>query len=137
MNRSKFFTLALVAGGQLHATATLPPEKEPLYPLDRRLGELQSQSGRSEEKILIFTGTRTPTPQSESSSKVGTNTYPPVKLRAIRVKGKKESRKAGKPLGFHKCDANTYSTDRLRDVIVTWRGYKFSLLRSELPTWCP
>jgi hypothetical protein len=39
----------------------------PRYPLDRRLGGPQSQSGRSgEEKILDPIGTRTPTPRSSS-----------------------------------------------------------------------
>jgi hypothetical protein len=38
-------------GGQLHAPVTLLPEKEPCSTLDRRLGGLQSRSGRgSEEK---------------------------------------------------------------------------------------
>jgi hypothetical protein len=38
--------------GQLHAPAAFPPGKEPWYPLDRRLGGLQSRSGRGgEEKI--------------------------------------------------------------------------------------
>jgi hypothetical protein len=32
--------------GQLHAPAFLLPGKEPLYPLDRRLGGPQSRSGR-------------------------------------------------------------------------------------------
>jgi hypothetical protein len=42
-------------------------EKRRWYPLDRRLGEPQSRSGRrGEEKILDPTGTRTPTPRSSS-----------------------------------------------------------------------
>jgi len=36
--------------GQLHATANLPQEKSPWYPLDRELGESQSRCGRGEEK---------------------------------------------------------------------------------------
>jgi hypothetical protein len=36
--------------GQLHASAVLSPEKDPLYPLDRRLGEPQSRSGHSGEE---------------------------------------------------------------------------------------
>jgi len=37
--------------GQLHSPAALPPGKRPWYPLDRRLGSLQSRSGHgSEEK---------------------------------------------------------------------------------------
>jgi hypothetical protein len=36
--------------GQLHAPAALPPGKEPLYPLDRRLGGPQSHSGRGGEE---------------------------------------------------------------------------------------
>jgi hypothetical protein len=40
-----------------------PREKSPRYPLDRRLGGLQSRSGRfGEGKIFDPTGTRTPTP---------------------------------------------------------------------------
>jgi hypothetical protein len=35
--------------GQLHATAALPPGKEPRYPLDRRLGGLQRWSGHDGE----------------------------------------------------------------------------------------
>jgi hypothetical protein len=47
---------------------TLPGlELSPWYPLDRRLGGPQSQSGRrGEEGILDPTGTRTPTSQSSS-----------------------------------------------------------------------
>jgi hypothetical protein len=38
--------------GQLHALAALPQGKSPCYPLDRRLGGLQSRSGPGgEEKI--------------------------------------------------------------------------------------
>jgi hypothetical protein len=36
--------------GQLHVPAALPPGKEPRYPLDRRLGGLQSRSGRGGEE---------------------------------------------------------------------------------------
>jgi hypothetical protein len=44
-----------------------PQGMSPRYPLDRRLGALQSRSGRfGEEKILDTTGTRTPTPRSSS-----------------------------------------------------------------------
>jgi hypothetical protein len=32
--------------GQIHASAALPPGKDPQYPLDRRLGGPQSRSGR-------------------------------------------------------------------------------------------
>jgi hypothetical protein len=40
-----------------------PKERAPQYPLDRSLGEPQSQSGPlGEEKILTPIGTRTPTP---------------------------------------------------------------------------
>jgi hypothetical protein len=53
--------------GQLHAKAALPPWKAPLYPLDRRLGELQNRCGRrGKQKILDPTGTRTPNPLSSS-----------------------------------------------------------------------
>jgi hypothetical protein len=56
--------------GQLHATAALPPGKEPRYPLDRGLGGPQSRSGPHGEVIILDpTGTRTPTSQS---SKFGT-----------------------------------------------------------------
>jgi hypothetical protein len=34
----------------LHAPANLPPGKSPRYPLDRRLGGLQSRSGRGDEE---------------------------------------------------------------------------------------
>jgi hypothetical protein len=36
--------------GQLHAPAALSPGKEPRYPLDRRLGRPQSQSGHGGEE---------------------------------------------------------------------------------------
>jgi hypothetical protein len=36
--------------GQLHASAALPPGKEPLYPLDRRLGGPQNRSGHGGEE---------------------------------------------------------------------------------------
>jgi hypothetical protein len=46
-----------------------PWGKSPRYPLDRRLGGLQSRSGRcGEQKILDPTGTRTPTPRRPASS---------------------------------------------------------------------
>jgi hypothetical protein len=35
---------------QLHNPAALPPEKEPSYPVDRRLGGPLSRSGRSGEE---------------------------------------------------------------------------------------
>jgi hypothetical protein len=38
--------------GQLHASVALPPEKEPLVPIDRRLGGPQCQSGGDEEVKL-------------------------------------------------------------------------------------
>jgi hypothetical protein len=42
---------------QLHAPVALPPRKEPLYPLDMRLGGPQSRSGRcGEEKDLSLSG---------------------------------------------------------------------------------
>jgi hypothetical protein len=53
----------LEVSGQLQARPLYPRGKRPRYPLDRRLGGPQSQSGpRGEEKILDSTGTRTPTP---------------------------------------------------------------------------
>jgi hypothetical protein len=36
--------------GELHAAAALPLRKNPWYPLDRRLGGLQSRSGRGGEE---------------------------------------------------------------------------------------
>jgi hypothetical protein len=36
--------------GQLHASAALPQGKSPWYPLDRRLGGLQSRSGHGGEE---------------------------------------------------------------------------------------
>jgi hypothetical protein len=36
--------------GHLHAPAALPQGKSPWYPLDRRLGEPQSRSGRGGEE---------------------------------------------------------------------------------------
>jgi hypothetical protein len=36
--------------GQLHAPAALPAGKEPLVPLDRKLGGPQSRSGRGGEE---------------------------------------------------------------------------------------
>jgi hypothetical protein len=53
-------TLALDGvGGQLHATAALPPGKETRDPLYRRLGGPQGRSGRL-RKISPPTGTRSP-----------------------------------------------------------------------------
>jgi hypothetical protein len=40
--------------GQLRATAALPPGKEPQYPLNERLVEPQSQSGRPGEEKHLF-----------------------------------------------------------------------------------
>jgi hypothetical protein len=40
--------------GQLHVSAALPLEQSPQYPLDKRLGGPQSQSGfYGEEKALL------------------------------------------------------------------------------------
>jgi hypothetical protein len=51
--------------GQLHSPAALPLAKEPWYPLDRRLGESQSRSGRcGEEKNLAPAGNRIPAVQT-------------------------------------------------------------------------
>jgi hypothetical protein len=36
--------------GQLHTSAALPPGKEPLGPMDRKLGGPQSRSGRCGEE---------------------------------------------------------------------------------------
>jgi hypothetical protein len=41
--------------GQFHTPAALPPEKEPLVPIDRRLGGPQSQSGCSNEEKNAWT----------------------------------------------------------------------------------
>jgi hypothetical protein len=47
--------------GQLHGSATLPPRKDPQYPLDRMMGGPQSRSGQlGAEKILDPTGTLDP-----------------------------------------------------------------------------
>jgi hypothetical protein len=47
--------------GQLQAPAALPPEKEPRYPLDKRLGWPQSlYESYGEEKNLASAGNRTP-----------------------------------------------------------------------------
>jgi hypothetical protein len=44
--------------GQIHAPAALPPEKEPQYPLHKRLGGPQSRSEHSGEErhLLLVTG---------------------------------------------------------------------------------
>jgi hypothetical protein len=56
--------------------------KSPRYPLDRRLSEPQSRSGRfGEEKILDPTGTRTPNPQSSSPQPVAIPTTLPRRPR--------------------------------------------------------
>jgi hypothetical protein len=50
--------------GQLHATAAFPSGKSPRYPLDRRVGGLQSLSGRcGEEKDVALAENRTPAVQ--------------------------------------------------------------------------
>jgi hypothetical protein len=47
--------------GQFHAPATLPLEKSPRWPLDRRLVESQGRSGRDgENKSLAPVGNRNP-----------------------------------------------------------------------------
>jgi len=50
---------------ELHTSAALPPENEPRYPLDRRLGGSQSWSGRSgeEKKVPARVAKRTPVVQ--------------------------------------------------------------------------
>jgi hypothetical protein len=48
----------LMVNGQLHTPAALPTELNPRYPLNKKLGGLQSPYGRrGEEKILDPTGT--------------------------------------------------------------------------------
>jgi hypothetical protein len=42
--------------GQLHASAALPPDKSPRYPLDRRLGEPQGLSGHDGKVKLSPSG---------------------------------------------------------------------------------
>jgi hypothetical protein len=56
--------------GQLHAQATLPPEKILRYPLDKRLGGSQSRYGRGDEekKIPAPFGNRTPIIQHVAQS---------------------------------------------------------------------
>jgi hypothetical protein len=59
-----FLTSAL-AGSEWSASCPccfIPRRNSPRYPLDRSPGGPQSQTGRSEEKILDPTGTRTATP---------------------------------------------------------------------------
>jgi hypothetical protein len=53
-----FFTSALKVSGELYAPSALPPEKESPYPLDRKLGEPQSRSGRwrEDENMLPLPG---------------------------------------------------------------------------------
>jgi hypothetical protein len=60
--RSSFLTSALDGGGgQLHASAALPPGKEPRYLLHKRLGGLQSRSERcAEENNFSPAGIRAP-----------------------------------------------------------------------------
>jgi hypothetical protein len=45
-----FLTLALDGGGQLYASAALPPGKDQWYPLDRRLGGPQRWSEHGGEE---------------------------------------------------------------------------------------
>jgi hypothetical protein len=45
--------------GQSHAPAALPPEKEPQYPLDRRLVGLQIRSGQDGENSYRYTDLNT------------------------------------------------------------------------------
>jgi hypothetical protein len=53
--------------GQLHAPVALPREKNPLYPLVKRLSELQNRSGYEEkDKKLIHAGNRTTEVQSSA-----------------------------------------------------------------------
>jgi hypothetical protein len=58
--------------GKLQAPAALLRGKDPLYRLDKGLGETQNRSGRrEEEKALVPTGVRTP--NSEPFSPTITN----------------------------------------------------------------
>jgi hypothetical protein len=54
--------------GQLHAPAALPPRKEPLVPIERRLGGPLSRSGSGGEdrKFPAPAGNRTLEPRSSS-----------------------------------------------------------------------
>jgi hypothetical protein len=63
-----FLTLALVGSEwPVSRSGLVTPEESPRYPLDRRLGEPQIQSGRSrKKKNLITTETRTTTPRPSS-----------------------------------------------------------------------
>jgi hypothetical protein len=57
--------------GQLYASAALPPGKEPLYRLDRRLFGVQSRSVRGEEEknpVTVPAGNGTPVVQSVAKS---------------------------------------------------------------------
>jgi hypothetical protein len=65
--------------GQLDASVALPRVKTPLYPLDRRLDDPQSQSGRRNEKnAFSFRGIEhqppNPMPVTILSYRTGTNT---------------------------------------------------------------
>jgi hypothetical protein len=64
-----FLTSALVKGDWSDSLPCrfTPGERAPRHPINRRLAEPQSQSGRGgEEKILEAIGTRTPTPMASS-----------------------------------------------------------------------
>jgi hypothetical protein len=55
------------ASGELHASAPVPPGKDPRYPSDRRLGEPHSLSGPyGEEKNLLTLPEIEPRPSSPS-----------------------------------------------------------------------
>jgi hypothetical protein len=77
------------ASGQLHSLTALPTGKSPQYPLDRRLGGSQSQSGcGGEEKIpsstasrLALGPTQPPTQWVPGSLSLGVK-WPGVKLTA-------------------------------------------------------
>jgi hypothetical protein len=56
----RYGSLALDGSGQLHTSAALLPRQEPLYPLNRRVGEFQIQSRHYEEKN--FTSARNQIP---------------------------------------------------------------------------
>jgi hypothetical protein len=63
---------------QLHATAALPPGKEPLVPIERRLGGPQNRSGRGgeEKNSQPLPGLEPPINQPVAQRSTGNLQYP-------------------------------------------------------------
>jgi hypothetical protein len=57
----------MMVSSQLHAPVALSFEKDHQYPLDRRLGELQSWSGRGEERKIFASAWRESNPSPQPS----------------------------------------------------------------------